>query len=1258
MSPKPTGTETGGDIPYAGQWFDKGAAVYNVMHPDFGAEGDGLNDDGTAWNLVVAELPSQGGIILVPAGSYLLTTAFSFGGKDNIVLWLMPGVVLTGSALPTATGNNYILDWRSGVIDEFPVDSLADGDARQILETAADGTTVQWADNIDVPGTLDVTGATILDSTLAVAGNVTITGELLVNADDGSAIGASGTAWSDLFLASGAVIDFNSGDVTLTHAVGKITVGGDGTVEIDFSNHEMTNVDINSGAVDGTAVGAASASSGAFTSLDASGDLAVVGDSGLGASVSSTTFAALGAGTTAKSSARVIPGVAPTSPVNGDVWSTSNGIFTQANGVTWGPLGHQVYNVKAYGAVGDGSNDDTAEIQAAFDAAGVGDVVFFPDGSYKITTKLTCDRITIQGSGQYVCEIICVAVDGIEVVTGDGGTPGKNDNFHIFDIDIATQTRHTSSANTLIGITVSGDTTYRPFNHIYRNVYIDGFKTAFRSDFLWHSVFDNFRSGFGAIGIHARQLSANVVVTNGIFLGDEAVGSRGIWLEGVPTASEGWIITNNVFDDFEVGILGQGVTHVKVTNNIIDHNVVSGIAINDDGTNDFGGNWTIAGNYIAMDGAGGNAAIECNNTIVNATNRGNQIYGNHILVYATKVCAKGIWMAGSAAVDNSIIGNTLQGFAANDILCVAIAGSTNVVMGNTCLSAITDNIGSPDIALGNRGMVSGFPILTLVNDATPTIKVNDVLAPLCLSGGTTTITDFDDGRNGDIFTLLAAHALTITDGSAILLDGSRDYVMAAGDTLTLAMINDQVWEEVSRKENVDAGGHFSTLAASSTLSVTGASSLLGTVTMDGDLLHNTISTTGAANLASFDNSNNANTGAHTRVRISSGGSSGGDPFLNLGITGVLDWYIGIDNSASDAFVIGSGSSSGPSAGTNHVTVTSAGAVAMASTLAVTGTTALNNAVTMTKAANQVLTLVNATAAVLNTRSELNFQMWHSGSSVASAGVIGTIAEGTWSSTSTSRDSAIRFMPVLNGSEVERARINSTGALLVGKISGIAGAGDLDVAGNANVDGTLAVTGNTSLGGTHTASEILHVKEGAGTTPTPDGPTVAIFQRNPASGYDCGVAIISGTAATAALTFGSSDDDNRGGILYASSTDTMSFRTAAGTQATLTAALFSTGAVTLSGRVVTSTVTTLANDATPSVSAGNLFITGGTTTITDLDDGVVGQTIRILSAHTIRITDGTNMLLNGSVNFDMVAGDVLVLTMYNDQVWEEDSRKVN
>lgn len=50
----------------------------------------------------------------------------------------------------------------------------------------------------------------------------------------------------------------------------------------------------------------------------------------------------------------------------------------------------QVYNVVAYGAAGDGVEDDTAEVQAAHTAATVsGGIVFFPTGTYKITSSTT-----------------------------------------------------------------------------------------------------------------------------------------------------------------------------------------------------------------------------------------------------------------------------------------------------------------------------------------------------------------------------------------------------------------------------------------------------------------------------------------------------------------------------------------------------------------------------------------------------------------------------------------------------------------------------------------------------------------------------------------------------------------------------------------------------------------------------------------------------------------------------------------------------
>lgn len=66
------------------------------------------------------------------------------------------------------------------------------------------------------------------------------------------------------------------------------------------------------------------------------------------------------------------------------------------------------YNVKNYGALGDGSTDDTGAIRAAITAATAnGGIIFFPPGTYQLSGTLTLPNsvsygpsITLQGSGR------------------------------------------------------------------------------------------------------------------------------------------------------------------------------------------------------------------------------------------------------------------------------------------------------------------------------------------------------------------------------------------------------------------------------------------------------------------------------------------------------------------------------------------------------------------------------------------------------------------------------------------------------------------------------------------------------------------------------------------------------------------------------------------------------------------------------------------------------------------------------------------
>lgn len=71
----------------------------------------------------------------------------------------------TGTA---AIESGVIVDADISTTAEISVSKLADGSARQLLQTDAAGTGVEWTDNIDVQGTLDVTGNAVFDSRVTV----------------------------------------------------------------------------------------------------------------------------------------------------------------------------------------------------------------------------------------------------------------------------------------------------------------------------------------------------------------------------------------------------------------------------------------------------------------------------------------------------------------------------------------------------------------------------------------------------------------------------------------------------------------------------------------------------------------------------------------------------------------------------------------------------------------------------------------------------------------------------------------------------------------------------------------------------------------------------------------------------------------------------------------------------------------------------------------------------------------------------------
>ena len=68
----------------------------------------------------------------------------------------------------------------------------------------------------------------------------------------------------------------------------------------------------------------------------------------------------------------------------------------------------ELFNVRDYGAIGDGITDDTQSFQDAIDAGGANCKIVIPTGDYKITSTLTIanHRVNIIGDGKYATTII------------------------------------------------------------------------------------------------------------------------------------------------------------------------------------------------------------------------------------------------------------------------------------------------------------------------------------------------------------------------------------------------------------------------------------------------------------------------------------------------------------------------------------------------------------------------------------------------------------------------------------------------------------------------------------------------------------------------------------------------------------------------------------------------------------------------------------------------------------------------------------
>lgn len=188
-------------------------------------------------------------------------------------------------------------------------------------------------DDTDIMVGVDISAGTIGTSKITVAnlrtvliGTAIVVGAAaLVDVGRLTKVGSAGT------LAEANILDNCSGIVTLTKAgaTARVVTLPDAAFTIagqDLANTFSANQTVTGGTTPGTP--------GATSVIIGGGTIAIGTSLSVGVGPSSSTALRVTASTTTKSSLRIGHGSAPTSPVNGDVWTTTAGMFVQINGST------------------------------------------------------------------------------------------------------------------------------------------------------------------------------------------------------------------------------------------------------------------------------------------------------------------------------------------------------------------------------------------------------------------------------------------------------------------------------------------------------------------------------------------------------------------------------------------------------------------------------------------------------------------------------------------------------------------------------------------------------------------------------------------------------------------------------------------------------------------------------------------------------------------------------------------------------------
>lgn len=226
------------------------------------------------------------------------------------------------------------------------------------------------------------------------------------------------------------------------------------------------------------------------------------------------------------------------------------------------PSSNLVYNVKDYGAIGDGTTDDTTDIQAAITTAKtVNGSVVFPPGTYLVTNLTITGNVSLFSYGgatikqsAYVGNMISISGTGVKV------------SFDNITFDGNQSTQVSSSNNAIIDVEAAGSATdtflfYAEnctfINQAYTSIYARGDLSSVGMEYFNINECEFYSGAEGSSSYDPRYLTlvdgGNFIVTNNVFdylATPTGTGVVGVFVSTTDTATPFYsaaTIANNVF---------------------------------------------------------------------------------------------------------------------------------------------------------------------------------------------------------------------------------------------------------------------------------------------------------------------------------------------------------------------------------------------------------------------------------------------------------------------------------------------------------------------------------------------------------------------------------------------------------------------------------------------------------------------------------------------------------------------------------------